>query len=488
MVHGFKSDWAAWSEYLGPEGFLAEVGISGFAVGDGQVEGQMNTGSLDDPTARTNTIHQNAMIIGQTIAQVKQATGAEMVDLLAHSMGGLISRYYIDSLMADRDVAQLIMLGSPMAGTGCAVLPVSLGLFLPASLEIRPSYVTDIFNRQITQRRGIAFHALAGNPILEAFKSPCTTVPSDLLVSQQSVGAIPLEFQTMPVLHTDLNTSAQVFSEFVQPLLTQGPSQYEDLADPPAPVASEPPIQFTRVFTGSLQPGQSQEIVIQIEEGVTVASFALYDTSRTLQVQVRGASGNIIELSAEKNGLVVLEDPAALFYLGYGFKDPRPGAWRVTLFAPAETPAEGAAYALSASMVGGVLLNASVAPLLPQVQEIVNLEAALTLNGEPLPIAFAQVSLRAPDGDSLVFDLDVQESQATLSWQPEMEGLYGIDLLVAGLLPDGTRIERSAFLSIQTQPTRVPTRITLWLAASVGVVILAMPVLGLLLVRRRRRR
>ncbi len=214
MVHGFASSWEAWKNYLGPLGYLAKEGIAGFAVGDGQVEGVMNTGNLDNPNGRTNTIHQNAEIVGNYIQQVKQRTGAEMVDLLAHSMGGLISREYISHIMSDRDVGQLIMLGSPMAGTDCADLPASLGLYLPATLELRPSYVVGIFNPNATERHGIAFHALAGNPIQDAFKSPCTSVPSDIAVSLGSVTAIPLQSAKMSILHQDLNTSDTVFDDF----------------------------------------------------------------------------------------------------------------------------------------------------------------------------------------------------------------------------------------------------------------------------------
>ena len=36
--------------------------------------------------------------------------------------------------------------------------------------------------------------------------------------------------------------------------------------------------------------------VVTIEPGVSVASFALYDVSRSVDTIVRGASGNIIEL------------------------------------------------------------------------------------------------------------------------------------------------------------------------------------------------
>ncbi|MEZ4606942.1 MAG: hypothetical protein R2865_09135 [Deinococcales bacterium] len=47
------------------------------------------------------------------LQRLKVLTGAPQVDIVAHSMGGLISRYYIAKLMGDVDVAQLIMLGTP---------------------------------------------------------------------------------------------------------------------------------------------------------------------------------------------------------------------------------------------------------------------------------------------------------------------------------------------------------------------------------------
>jgi len=82
MVHGFNADFHTWDNYLGPQGYLATLGLEGFAVGDGQVEGVMNTGSLSDPNARTNTIAENAAILGAYIANVQAVTGAEKVDLL----------------------------------------------------------------------------------------------------------------------------------------------------------------------------------------------------------------------------------------------------------------------------------------------------------------------------------------------------------------------------------------------------------------------
>ena len=36
MVHGFLSNWETWKAYLGPGGYLASIGLKGFAVGMGR--------------------------------------------------------------------------------------------------------------------------------------------------------------------------------------------------------------------------------------------------------------------------------------------------------------------------------------------------------------------------------------------------------------------------------------------------------------------
>nr|MBP7692986.1 alpha/beta fold hydrolase [Anaerolineales bacterium] len=215
LVHGFNSNWETWTAYLGAEGYLAAHALAGYAVGDGQVAGALNTGGLAAPLARTNSIAQNAEILGAYIRNVQQATGAEQVDVVVHSMGGMITRYYLDRVMTTRNVAQLIILGTPMGGSSCAILPAALGLLLPATLEIQPSYMQGIFNPQITRRQGVPFHALAGTKLLESVQSPCTDVPSDLVVPVASVKAIPMPVREMALLHTDLNAAPEVFTEFV---------------------------------------------------------------------------------------------------------------------------------------------------------------------------------------------------------------------------------------------------------------------------------
>jgi len=486
LVHGFISNWETWKPYLGSDGFLGRIGLRGYAIGDGQVPGVLNTGRITNPTDRTNTIQQNAQILGEYINGVKKQTGAEMVDLVVHSMGGMISRYYIDRTMQERDVAQLIMLGSPMGGTDCSVLPASLGFYLPATLEIRSSYMLGIFNRQITHRHGIQFYDLAGTAILEAYQSPCTGVPSDTVVSFGSVNAIPLESRKFNAIHSDLTISPLVFEEFVRPLLQKPAGAFTPAADPILPSTASAPLQFTRVYNGHVDAGGSTELTINIEADVSVASFAMYDPTRSVTVSVRGASGNVIDLDPVKNGFRRIDDPSSMLYLGYGFSNPKPGPWKVTVLATDSTPASGADFAISVYFVGGAALQADSNTLIPALGQPVQFTASLALGGEPLPITSGQVLIRHPDGKVETLDMGAA-IQVSATWEPQKPGIYGVDIEVSGQAPDGSPVLRTSFLTLETQPNPTREQVTRNLLAVIGGVLLALVLVIYLIVRLVRR-
>lgn len=473
LVHGFLSNPETWKPYLGADGFLAALGIQGFAVGDGQVPGALNTGNILSPAERSNTIAQNAAVLASYIEGVRQKTGAQMVDLVVHSMGGMISRYYIDRLMKDRDVAQLIMLGSPMGGSDCAVLPAALGFYLPASIEIRESYMRGVFNQQITHRWGIEFYDLGGTAINEAFKSPCTGVPNDTVVSFGSINAIPLQSDRFDVIHSELTLSQGVFEDFVQPLLQKPARAFPPRGQPdPAPAAqAEPPLQFTRLYTGHVDPGGSTELTINIEAGLSVASFALYDPSRSVTTIVRGASGNIIQLSPEANGFIQIDDPSALFYLGYGFQNPRPGPWRIAVQATESTPVGGTDFAVTVYFVGGAMLEAASSTLVPRPNEPVELTANLSLGDQPLEISAAQAVVRDADGNVQTLNFPTGQRIST-TWTPTKPGTYAVDIVVTGRAPDNSSIERTAFLAIEVQNNPGSAQITFNLIALIVLVLL----------------
>jgi len=445
LVHGFMSDHKTWAAYTAPGGFLAPLGLKGFAVGDGIAEGQISSGDITRPTSATKTLPENAAALARYLAGVKKATGAEMVDLVAHSMGGLVSRYYIARLMPSRDVAQLIMLGSPHGGSECSGLAAALGVLGPASLELRPAFVRQIFNRSVTRRNGVPFHMLAGDPIAEGFKAPCSDVPSDGVVSVGSVSAIPGSVGHLPVLHTDMTRSAEVFSKFVLPQLQR--RAFASERDPQPLAEPGAAAQYTQVFTGHVDAGGTAELEVHLDQ-VTIASFALFDPSRSLEVTVRGASGREITLSAQEHGLIKVDDPSSLLTLGYGFRNPRPGPWRVTLRA---TPRQGTDFALSARVVGGALLQAHANPLTPTRAQSVTLFAALEQPGKTLTEVAMRAVVRRPNGKSEAFELQGSGAERSAVWRAVEPGIHGIDI-IASARAEGLRIERTMFLAVDVQP------------------------------------
>ncbi|RJP22843.1 MAG: alpha/beta fold hydrolase [Candidatus Abyssobacteria bacterium SURF_5] len=67
-------------------------------------------------------ISQFAEMLSREVTAALEMTGAEKVDLVGHSMGGLVIRYYIERLGGARFVENAITIGAPHCGTKTAVL------------------------------------------------------------------------------------------------------------------------------------------------------------------------------------------------------------------------------------------------------------------------------------------------------------------------------------------------------------------------------
>jgi len=72
-------------------------------------------------------IADHAARLRDRVTAVKARTGASKVDLVGHSMGGLVSRYYVKYLGGTSHVDSLIMLGTPNYGTAIANVATFLG-------------------------------------------------------------------------------------------------------------------------------------------------------------------------------------------------------------------------------------------------------------------------------------------------------------------------------------------------------------------------
>ncbi|MFD6639061.1 lipase family alpha/beta hydrolase [Micromonospora chalcea] len=80
------------------------------------------------PNLGLGDIRESARALSSYVDRVRAATGAARVDLVGHSEGGLVSRWYVKYLGGAATVDQYVSLGSPQYGTYVANLVAFLGL------------------------------------------------------------------------------------------------------------------------------------------------------------------------------------------------------------------------------------------------------------------------------------------------------------------------------------------------------------------------
>jgi pimeloyl-ACP methyl ester carboxylesterase len=62
------------------------------------------------------------LLLGRHIEEICERTDSDQVDIVGHSLGGLIARYYVQRLAGDSRVRTLVTLGTPHSGTRVAPL------------------------------------------------------------------------------------------------------------------------------------------------------------------------------------------------------------------------------------------------------------------------------------------------------------------------------------------------------------------------------
>lgn len=228
LVHGLWSNWHAWEPWQNILTTSHSYDWKAFPVGEKPEHGVMNTGKEFLSTDRTDSIGDNAHQLKSYVEYAQKDRNAWHVDIVAHSMGGLISRWYIDQIMQNYAetprprVAHLVMLGTPNMGSPCAdVMDLTfdiLGKQVEAVRQLRTDYIEG-FNRIHTQRKGVKFSSLAGNPLPATCKWEGA---GDGVVTVKSAHWIIKDKAISDSLHTDL-TGTKDFSNFVRPRLAIGP-------------------------------------------------------------------------------------------------------------------------------------------------------------------------------------------------------------------------------------------------------------------------
>lgn len=231
MAHGLWSNETAWANY---PGFMRAAHSNlwqGYAVGNDPEHGKMSTGHSLANSDKTNSVYQNAQELAKQIKYARELNNAWHLDIVAHSMGGLISRQYIHSFMPEvfdgkPAVTHLVMLGTPNMGSPCAdtvdELFVQFGkMDMEAMRELRPSVVR-AFNSRVTNRKDVKFSVMIG----WAANFTCLDygADGDGVVPWQSARYNITDHDFVIRLHTEM-AGREDFIGFVLPRVAIGPKR-----------------------------------------------------------------------------------------------------------------------------------------------------------------------------------------------------------------------------------------------------------------------
>ncbi len=130
MVPGFlDTEWTPWWGWL--EGYLrgmdeeAEVHSLDFSY---------KVSFLDSEFSLLGTAVGSIEEYAEELKEYVEDIETDKVDIIAHSMGGLVSRWYIEELEGEKNVENLVTLGTPHQGTYTAYV----ACFTPGASEMVP--------------------------------------------------------------------------------------------------------------------------------------------------------------------------------------------------------------------------------------------------------------------------------------------------------------------------------------------------------------
>ncbi len=200
LIHGF----------LGTRGsmYLLERRL----VEDGFIVVSFNIGALN-----VRDIRRSAFMIHRKIDRILAETPTKKIDIVGHSMGGLIGLYYVKKLGGAARVRRLVMMGTPVHGTWAALLGVAtLGLWSTSSWQLLPRsrFLDELHQGQVPE--GVEIHTIAA--------------ARDWVVPLATTRLHGANAMTVPLGHSSLVVSEEVYQRLISVL-----------RDPPAGDGEAPP-------------------------------------------------------------------------------------------------------------------------------------------------------------------------------------------------------------------------------------------------------
>lgn len=167
-------------------------------------------------TFNIRDIRRSAFLIHRKIEAILAQTPVKRIDILGHSMGGLIGLYYVKKLGGHAKVRKLLMMGTPQKGTWAAMAGVlTMGLWSASTWQLLPrsDFIKEL--QQGPLPPGVDYYTIAAE---RDWVCPPASTPLS--------GATAI---TVPLGHSSLVVSEEVYQRIVwalrreQPPVSEGP-------------------------------------------------------------------------------------------------------------------------------------------------------------------------------------------------------------------------------------------------------------------------
>lgn len=448
LVHGFQSldnydeeeIWNIMKNSLTGSGFA--VFVSHYAWG----------------SVTSEPIQRYAESLKQEIDQMRRDEGVDQVDIVAHSMGGLVARRYIESGGGEGHVRKLIMLETP--NRGC-IFPGVSGLIAQAfatsilvgtdpQVEVWMNRVSSAVDRipfisdetkatlKLLKFAGYVSSNLARIIAISEYQSyvdilaGMPSVSSRILQNvhyaniigwlgriQKIRGILTLDgVETIDLpnwanWHASLPNRQEVIDKvkFI-------------LDDDPGPISEEEgngelKIQSSTSISNTISQGEMVTYRIPIDNA-SLADFVLIWSEGTLNLTLISPNGTLIDPSYV-NPSVTYYDDSQLTIQGYAIKDPVAGIWNVSVFG-ANVSAQGEKYAISTYLDTSTILSLELSKNLFEPNEAFSIKANLTFCNQPVTGASLNVAIQRPD--NLTESIALYDDGLHEDYQAN-DGLYG---------------------------------------------------------------
>ncbi len=477
LVHGWNGanilDWSCGQ--VNPDAYFEDIDTqlrnAGYHVG---------YASLMSSTCYTPPIEQNVARLKRAIEDAKAATNQPRVILIAHSMGGLVARAYIESGGYADDVSELFTFGTPHLGVqedlltffaNGATIGAYCTQFQPAVCDFSILGMR-LFNSDHSVRPAdVKYHVISGAaPIL-----PRTLwgMLFDRLLVGSDDGAVPTgsglglsgNLDRWQTDETHISTmgprnyfkrdggDSTSYLECLKRVLVDRTSDHCGTVGQLETVLDEnsTPAQHSPFLYGTLLPGQTNDRPIALEGGVTL--FAAQWQPGTVRMTLISPSGQIIDptYAAAHPEIVTYQESQG--YATYSFPNASAGTWQMRLQAT-NVPAGGAAYTAFAAFESALTLAGGTdrswyspgttavisATLSPAPQSATVAATILLLDGTNTTVTLAPLGGGRYRGNYLV---------------PAIPGYAEMRLRATGVNINGRAFERGTNLAFQISPNTV---------------------------------